>query len=189
MYFLAEPLHEEYLRWVDIIGEEDPYATQNTMGIHDVLRAHFLIIDYFYNEKDLEGVGGIGPKNIDSLHSALYRQFMGFDGKEKWNNDFQRCATLMFGLIKDHPFHDANKRTAFLVSLYFLHKMGRLPEVQQKEFEDFTVDIAEDNLKRFRRFKDLRKTGDDPEILFIADFLRRKSRESDSRYYTVPIES
>lgn len=119
------------------------------------------------------------------LHSAVYRQFTGFDGKDKWETSYERCATLIFGLVKDHPFQDANKRTALLVLLYFLFRTNRTPAIGQKELEDFIVDIAEDKLRQYRRLQSLEQKTDDPEIHFIADFLRRKSRLQDKRYYTI----
>ena len=116
MTVFTPEIESEFERWM-VLVEEDPYASPTTIGIYDVLKAHFLIIDYFITERDGEGVGGIGPKDIDRLHSAVYRQFVEFDGHQKWPDPLQKCATLIFGIVKDHPFHDANKRTAFLVAL------------------------------------------------------------------------
>jgi len=178
-----QPVKSEFVRWCEHFGEHDPYTANGNIGIRDVLRAHFLIVDYFYSEG--YGIGGIGPRDPNLLHSAVYRQFTGFDGKDKWSTPFERCATLIFGLVKDHPFHDANKRTALLVLLFFLSQMNRSPTVSQRELEDFIVSIAEDNLKQFRRLQSLKATTDDPEILFIADFLRRKSRVLDKQNYTI----
>lgn len=173
----------EFDRWCNRFGENDPYTASGNIGIRDVLRAHFLIADYFYSVG--YGIGGIGPRDANLLHSAVYRQFAGFDGKDKWETSYERCATLVFGLVKDHPFHDANKRTALLVLLYFLTKTNRAPTVGQKELEDFIVDIAEDKLRKYRRIQALEQKTDDPEIYFIADYLRRHSRMLDKRYYTI----
>ncbi len=185
MEILIENQHvkSEFLRWCEHFGEHDPYAANGNIGIRDVLRAHFLIADYFYEEG--YGIGGIGPRDPNLLHSAVYRQFTGFEGSDKWETSYERCATLIFGLVKDHPFHDANKRTALLVLLYFLNRTNRAPTVGQKELENFVVDIAEDNLRQYRRHQALELRTDDPEIYFIADYLRRHSRLLDKRYYTI----
>ena len=53
---LSVPIKIEYERWHKEIGEHDPYLTTHTIGIHDVLRAHFLLVDHFYNAN--EGLGG-----------------------------------------------------------------------------------------------------------------------------------
>lgn len=178
-----EPVCEEFNRWCDFFGSEDAYNTDDTVGLLDVLRAHFLIADYFYGEG--YGIAGVGPRDPNLLHSAVYRQFVSFGGKDKWNTPYERCATLVFGLVKDHPFHDANKRTGLLVLLYFLNKVGRIPTVKQKELEDFIVEIAENRLRKYRRQRDLGKKSIDPDILFIADYLRRNSRGRDGRYYEI----
>lgn len=183
MDFLHFDIEREYLRWVSLIGADDPYATRNTVGLHEVLRAHFLIVDFFV-EQDY-GVGGIGPKSVDLLHSSIYRQFVSFGGKDKWPGVYEKCATLLFGLVKDHPFHDANKRTAFLVSLYQLDRLNRTPRVSQRDFEDFIVEVADNRLAKYARFRDLAREEEDAEILFIADFLKRNTREIDKRAYTV----
>lgn len=176
-------VQSEFDRWYKYFGEYDPYAVNDNVGIHDVLRAHFLIADYFYGED--YGIGGIGPKDPNLLHSAVYRQFTGFDGKDKWETSFERCATLIFGLVKDHPFHDANKRTALLVLLYFLKIIKRVPTINQQKLEGLIVEIAEDKLRKYRRLKTLELKTDDPEVYFIADYLRRNSRVIDRQNYTV----
>lgn len=185
MFFLDPKVEQEFERWIALTGSQDPYATNVSLGIHDILRAHFLIIDFFSHERDGEGVGGVGPKDLNRLHSAVYRQFISFEGKEKWPSAFEKCATLVFGIVKDHPFHDANKRTGFLVLLYFLERLGRIPKIKQKEFENFIVDIVENKFDNYPRYRDLKKSCQDPDIQFIADYIKRNSRELDRRTYTV----
>ena len=178
-----ENVRTEFERWRKHFGEDDPYRTQDTVGLMNILRAHFLIADFFYSEG--YGIAAVGTRDANLLHLAVYRQFVSFGGKDKWKTPYERCATLIFGLIKDHPFYDANKRTGLLAMLFFLVSMNRTPTVGQKELENFVVDIAEDKLKRYRRQQELARRTDDPEIYFIADYLRRNSRKRDNRYYTI----
>lgn len=183
MDFLNTEVEGEYLRWSGLIGRDDPYTSKDTVGLNQVLKAHFLIVDFFAQEG--EGVGGVGPKSVDLLHSAIYRQFVSFGGTDKWATPLEKCATLLFGLIKDHPFHDANKRTAFLVTLLQLERLGRVPRIKQREFEDFVVEVADNQLHKYARFRDAKDQADEPEIRFIADFLKRNTRDIDRRSYTV----
>lgn len=183
MDFLHPNIEREYQRWIELVGSDDPYATQSTIGLHDVLRAHFLIVDFFFEQH--YGVGGIGPKSVDLLHSSIYRQFVSFGGKDKWPGMYEKCATLLFGLVKDHPFHDANKRTAFLVTIFQLDRLKRTPRVSQREFEDFIVEVADNRLTKYPRFRELAKEKEDAEVLFIADFLKRNTREIDKHSCTV----
>lgn len=178
-----EPVRNEFERWCNHFGEADPYVSDDTIGMKDVLRAHFLVADYFYGKG--YGIAALGPRDPDLLHSAVYRQFVSYDGIDKWQDPYERCATLVFGIIKDHPFHDANKRTGLLVLLYFLTKLNRIPTVKQKHLEDLVVKIAENSLRKSRRQQDIKKRTDDPEIYNIADFLKKYSRKRDNRYYTI----
>src|SRR5467141_879927 len=120
MDFIHDDIEREYERWKGILGPEDPYRSGDSIGLHDVLAAHFLIVDYFV-EKNY-GIGGIGPRDIGLLHSALSRQFTGYGGVQKWKGLYETASTLLFGLIMNHPFHDANKRTALLATLSLLHR-------------------------------------------------------------------
>lgn len=169
---------------MDDIGDEDPYKSDTTPGLNEVLRAHFLIVDYFYGKGT--GLGGIGPKSVDLFHSALYRPFVSLGGVEKWRTHFEKAATLIYGIICDHPFHDANKRTGLLTLLLYLDKNSRVPIIGQKELEDFAVDIADHKLDKYPRYRDLRKKKHpDPEVAFIADHLERKSRKIDRTSYSI----
>lgn len=154
------------------------------LSARDVLRSHFLIANHFYLEG--YGIGGVGVKSPELLESAIYRQVTAYGGQRKWDSIFDVTATLMYGLIKNHPFYDANKRTAFLTALYQLYDSGYCPSVHESEFENLTVQVAENNLGRFRRFKDLQKRRiEDPEIHFISKWLRDNTRKVDQRNYQV----
>lgn len=89
------PVEKELTRWISLLGDSDPYASSDTLGLYDVLRAHFLIVDYFYGKDS--GLGGIGPRDTNLLHSALYRPFVSLGGIPKWNTSYEKAATLIFG--------------------------------------------------------------------------------------------
>lgn len=185
MLFTDSRIEAEYRRWLALVDADDIYAGKGTIGLRDVLAAHFLILDFFSTEENGRGVGGVGPKDLNLLHSAVYRQFTSFRSKEKWESLYEKCATLMFGIIKNHPFHDANKRTAFLVGLLFLIREKRTPTVRQKEFENFIVDVAGDKLYRYSRYREIKSVDPDAEVRFIADYLKRNTREVDQQSHAV----
>jgi len=182
MDHIAKELKTDYDLWVSKIGDE-PYVGKGIVGIGDVLRAHYLVIDYFLSEFG-EGIGGFGPRDINLLHSAMSRQFTGYSGKSKWNSDFEVCATLFYGLIKNHPFHDVNKRTAFLTLLYQLRRINRTPNTRQKDFEILAIRIASNELDKYTSFNQY-KNKPDKEVLFIADFLRKNTRTIDKNEYII----
>ena len=74
----------------------------------DILRAHYIIADYFIEEGEAVVYG---VKNYDLLSSATHRQVTNFGGIEKWETDFQKMATLLYGLVKNHAFHVHSART------------------------------------------------------------------------------
>lgn len=176
-------IQSEHKRWLKRIQNHDPYLSRTTVGLQEVLRAHFLLAEYFALHG--EGLGGIGPKSIDLLHSALYRQNTEFAGRVRWKDPIENCASLMFGLIQNHPFHDANKRTAFLTTLLHLQKIGRTPTVDGQEFEDFTVAVANHELHNHRYYDRFPDIATDRDIATISYFLRRNSREIDVRHKNI----
>lgn len=186
MLELAEPIDEVYKKSLEEVGPDDPYSGPGFLGIRDVLKAHFLIADYFYVQGS--GLGGIGPKSMDLLHSAMFRQHISFGGKPKWPSKYDVCATLFYGLIKDHPFHDANKRTAFLSLIYHLETLGLCPTIDQQELEDFAVDVADNNLIKFNRYKEMERrirVEADAHVAYISYYLKNNTRRIDKKFYII----
>jgi hypothetical protein len=76
-----------------------------------------------------------------------------------------------------------------LICLYHLQKLGRCANASQKEFETLTVDISENKLSKYPRFRNLKKKKhESPEVFFISDFLKRKTRDIDKRFYPVTFQ-
>jgi death-on-curing protein len=185
MDFLHADVEREYQRWLRTVEVDDPYEADDTVGLREVLRAHFLLIDYFVERNYV--VGGVGPRDIDLLHSALSRQFTSYGGVKKWKGLFETCATLMFGLIMNHPFHDANKRTALLSVLFLLHRKKHIITLPQRRLDAMVVALAANELPAFlskearyqKRLQSLRRDESDEIIRVLADFLRRNTRFRD----------
>lgn len=178
LHYLYETSLVEIFDYENNIGENDLRPT-------DVLKAHFSVVDYFLRNEDGEGVGGFGPKDIGLLLSAVNRQFVGFGAESKWTTIPEKAATLLFGLIQNHPFHDANKRTAYLSTVHYLYRNGLVITVSEKALEDMTVAIAKKGLGKFRRFRELEKKSDDPEVRFLAHWLRKNTRKIDRKQYFI----
>jgi death-on-curing protein len=51
-------------------------------------------------------------------------------------------AAYLFGLVKNHPFIDGNKRTAFLATDVFLALNGWSIEATQEEIITFVLGVA-----------------------------------------------
>jgi death-on-curing protein len=55
---------------------------------------------------------------------------------------FELAAAYLFGLVKNHPFIDGNKRTAFLAADVFLALNGWSIEATQEEIIAFVLGVA-----------------------------------------------
>lgn len=161
--------------------------TVEILSCKDVLRAHFILADYFH---DLgEDLHLFGVKNRDAFVSAINRQVVGFENQLKWSNVYEYSATVFFGLIKNHPFQDGNKRTALLSLIYHLFNNDLLFTVSEKELDKLAVSVAEIGGERgdredgqkilaLGRYKDFEKFHglEDGEVKFLAKFLRKNTR-------------
>lgn len=181
--FDSQIIKQEYERSIAMISE-DPFDSEKLICYADILKAHFLIIDFFSSSE--ENIT-YGVKDMNLLGSTLGRQIAGFGNYTKWKTYDELCATLFYGIIKNHAFHDANKRTALLTLIYHLLKFGRVIDVKQKYFEDLAVKIASNSLTDYKKYKaSIYKSSDsDADVKFIADFIRSNTREIDKKYYPV----
>lgn len=185
MNFISKKLNAEYQRWVDKLNKIQHHIPDCKITVEDILYAHFQIVDFFIDQhSDSYPVGGIGPRDINLLISATSRQNISYYGTNKWKDDFEKCATLLYGIIKDHPFHDCNKRTGLLTTMYYLYLINRVPKKTQKTFEKLMLDIAANNLYTYKQSQNLRKEND-KEIYLISDFLKRNTRKIDKRFYYI----
>ena len=73
--------------------------------VTEALRIHEILIERF---------GGIkGVRDLELLKSSLNRPLQTFDGKELYPTITEKAAALLESLIKNHPFHDGNKRIGY----------------------------------------------------------------------------
>jgi len=180
--FRHPDVRHEFERWLNLIPDE-PLGQPNGLTVEDVLAVHFLIVDMFYGSR--AGLGGIGPKDVGLLSSAVNRQSASYGGTDKWNTLEEKVATLLYGIVLNHPFHDANKRTAFLTTQYYLQKEGRFPRITAKQFEDFVVKIADKSFLKMEKYTRSFAGQDDGDIKYIAHFIRTSTRQVDRRDYTI----
>jgi death-on-curing protein len=90
-----------------------------------------------------------GLREAGLLHAAVARPFATFAGEDLYPTDFDKAAALFHSLIKNHPFLDGTKRTAFASALYYLDQCGySIPDVlPTDEVIEFCVAVAEENLR------------------------------------------
>ena len=86
--------------------------------------------------------GSDGIRDVDLLSSAINAPFQQFGNTELFPTIQQKAARLGYGLIKNHPFVDGNKRTGTHTMLVFLEINGISLEYTQKELYTMVLDIA-----------------------------------------------
>ena len=154
------------------------------LTVEETLRAHYLIANHFVNEA--EGIGGVGPKSMSLLESAISRQWVGFGEAVKWSSLYERAATVLYGLVCNHPFHDANKRTALISTAHLLRKNSVAYIGDVADFEELVVRVAQHSLEEYADYQDgVRQDLADPEVAFIATFLRTRCRAIDRSHRTL----
>lgn len=86
--------------------------------------------------------GSPGLRDKGLLRSALAAPFQNFGGVDVFPSLQQKAARLAYGLIKNHPFVDGNKRIGAHVMLVFLALNGVELNYTQKELSDLFLAVA-----------------------------------------------
>ena len=86
--------------------------------------------------------GSAGLRDDGLLESALSAPFQSFTGTDMFPSIQQKAARLAYGLIKNHPFMDGNKRIGAHVMLVFLAINGIELEYEQSELSDIFLAVA-----------------------------------------------
>ncbi|MFX3616533.1 MAG: type II toxin-antitoxin system death-on-curing family toxin [Sporolactobacillus sp.] len=84
-----------------------------------------------------------GIKDTKMLDSAINRPRASAFGEDAYQTFFEKAAALFQSLAQNHPFYNANKRTAYAALEAFLRRNGLKVQAEQKEKEDFTVEISD----------------------------------------------
>lgn len=90
--------------------------------------------------------GGIGIRDQGLIESALARPLAAFGGKELYTTPYLRAAALWHGLIRNHGFVDANKRTATMAMQWWLFREGYELEATDADLVAAAKDIANKRL-------------------------------------------
>ena len=111
------------------------YLTQN-----QVLKLHDKIINEF---------GGIhGIRNEAALQSALANPLQTFAGLDLYPSVIDKAVQLCFGIIKNHPFLDGNKRLGLHLMLILIHINGLKIDIAHDELIDIIFKVADGTFNR-----------------------------------------
>lgn len=103
------------------------------LTLEQVLAIHF---------DQIENYGGShGVRDLPLLESAVMRPQASFMGDDLYEDLFAKAAAFFHSLVLNHPFIDANKRTATVSTGGFLHVNGYDLKVSQKQLEGASLNI------------------------------------------------
>jgi death-on-curing protein len=119
------------------------------ISLQEVVIIHSILIEKF------GGLHGIRDKS--TLESALNRPYQTFEGEELYPTVIEKVAALLESLIKNHPFHDGNKRLGYTVSRLMLLNNDLDLKASEKEKYDFIIHIAENKIDYAHILKWLKK--------------------------------
>ncbi|MBW7452567.1 type II toxin-antitoxin system death-on-curing family toxin [Paenibacillus sepulcri] len=102
----------------------------------EIISAHYFMMKKM-NDADQAGV-----KDHGLLESAVHRPQQSVFGEDAYRNLYDKAAALLESLVKNHCFHNGNKRTAYLVTKSFLMLNGKHLRMEREYAVEFIVDIA-----------------------------------------------
>ena len=110
-----------------------------TLSKNQVTALHSALI------REFGGIDGIRDEGL--LESALAAPFQTFGGEPVYPSLQAKAAQLGFGLIRNHPFVDGNKRIGAHIMLLFLSLNGIELTYTQEELSDMVMDVAASKLR------------------------------------------
>lgn len=142
---------KSYAKALDLLDDYDHQKIERPKGMSSVYVLNYdeckRVIEKlrFTKESDL-----FGAEKDDSFKSSIAAIYQGFDGEDIYPSVQEKAANLLYFIVKNHSFHDGNKRIAASLFLYFLDKNELLFCDGSKVISDdalvaTTIMIAESN--------------------------------------------
>ncbi len=110
--------------------------------------------------------GGHGLRDEGLLESALARP----QNQATYGSPtvFDLAASYAFGIARNHPFVDGNKRTAFVVSVVFLRLNGHEPTAEQAEAAVVFIRLAAGEFSEPELAEWFRRNTRPPAVEFLS---------------------
>jgi death-on-curing protein len=103
-----------------------------------------LVVDAIHLDQIREHGGLAGVRDENALESALARP------RQKWHYEQADLPALAaaygFGLCRNHPYRDGNKRVAFVVTVVFLELNGLVFEADEADVVTAVLRLADGGL-------------------------------------------
>jgi death-on-curing family protein len=135
---------------------KESFKCENGNVIHTlkkecIIDLHRLLSNSTHLIDKMDPVEPQGIKNIGMLESAIGRQDVGSGTYYKYPEYNSNCATLIYGIIKNHSFHNGNKRAGLLTLIKHLYVNGYVlnPSLNSNEIYEFLIAIADSKIPIF----------------------------------------
>lgn len=104
----------------------------------------FTIQDIYelHNQLEETFILSSGVRDENLLASAVNTPFQTFMGNDLYPSIYDKAAQLCYGIVKNHPFTDGNKRTALHSMYVYLIINGFDITASQQEVEDLIINVA-----------------------------------------------
>jgi len=104
------------------------------------------VVQAIHKRQLAEHGGSEGVRDLGLLDSALASaQNLFFYSSDEMNLS-RLAAAYAFGIARNHPFVDGNKRTAFVVCMLFLKMNGCVVHATQEKLYDVFISLADGSL-------------------------------------------
>ena len=119
----------------------------------------FTIQDIYelHNQLEESFILSSGVRDENLLASAVNTPFQTFMGNDLYPSIYDKAAQLCYGIVKNHPFTDGNKRTALHSMYVYLIINGFDITATQQEVEDLIIDVAAGKMTNTELVQWLRK--------------------------------
>lgn len=111
----------------------------NYLTAEDIIKINVYVIKTFSPKEP------IGVKNANALKMAVAQTRQVVFEQELYPSVIEKAAILMINLTKRHPFHNGNKRTAWVAMDLFLKTNGYTTSFPAKIGIDFILQITTSN--------------------------------------------
>jgi death on curing protein len=92
--------------------------------------------------------GSSGIRDVGLLQSAMGSVEATFGGTFLHETIFSMAATYLYGILRNHPFIDGNKRTAVAAALTFLELNGVEVDADEDAFYDLVIGVVEGRVSK-----------------------------------------
>ncbi|MFZ2493353.1 MAG: type II toxin-antitoxin system death-on-curing family toxin [Thermoanaerobaculia bacterium] len=103
-----------------------------------------------------------GIRDLALLESAVANARATFEGSFLHPTIFEMAAAYLYGICRNHPFVDGNKRAALITAMAFLAMNDVVIRADDDDFYDLVIGVAEGTVSRSAVAVFLERSGHQP---------------------------